>query len=48
MFCGFIIGVEIWGDDGWVWTGWAANGGLDGVVRTWLKLKVTNGAVAFA
>lgn len=46
--CGFVIGVELWGVEGWNMKGWMRSGGLDGVVRYWLKLRVSNGAFEFA
>lgn len=42
ILCGFMVGVEVWGEEGWDWNSWQ---GLDGAVRFWLKFKVSNGAV---
>lgn len=45
---GFVIGVEVVGDEGWDWNGWQGFWGLDSAVRFWLKLRVLNGAVEFS
>lgn len=42
MLCGFMVGVEVLGEEGWDWNSLQ---GLDNVMRFWLKFKVSNGAV---
>jgi hypothetical protein len=47
---GFVIGVEVLGDEGWgVWgKEMKKEWGLDGVLRLWLWLRVSGGANEFA
>ncbi|KXN89452.1 hypothetical protein AN958_05614 [Leucoagaricus sp. SymC.cos] len=48
MLLGFIITIEILGDEGWLWKACIRKFGLDGVVRAWVWMQVSNSGLASA